>query len=209
MNVSLHYASLHYLNLWVSKEREIHHGFQSSKKDVRLGAIAAGAKHFSVARTLPRREEEDVRYGPVDEILDSLSVDEFMETPTEAVQKIERLISERYFSKSYGRQSVFSFTSKMLWLKFRSPIIIYDNRVRRALAKTSTGLKEYTEYCTEWRRRYDEVSPAVRDTCDSLVNVLPYVIDSSATKAQVARVSRESWFRERVFDSYLWHQGAA
>jgi hypothetical protein len=198
--VSFHFAALHYLNLWLAKEQRIHIGFQEHEPRKRLAAIAAGAAHFRVARTLPKMDEERERYRGVLDILDGIKLEDVKETPVHVVSTITSEISSKY-----RNASVLSFTTKMLWLKFRSPIIIFDRQASNALKlKTS----DFTEYWNRWQERFQQQQAEIEGACCLLVNVLPYVVDTSVTESEVQALSRERSFHERVFDSYLWHHGS-
>lgn len=175
MDVTVHFAALHYLNEWKRKEERLYRRFHESKDDNRRTAIADAAAKFGVARTL--RKQHDA-----------------------TIQRISKRIS-----KKYGRRQVLSATTKLLWLKFRSPVIIYDRQARKALKLKKVDFGEYWE---RWQERFKQQHAEIQDACGSLIDVLRYVIDPAVTESEVQTLSRARWFHERVFDSYLWHRGS-
>ena len=97
-----------------------------------------------------------------------------------------------------------SATTKFLWLKVKHPIVIYDSRARIALKAKN----DYFAYYKKWRGAFTSCQSLIRDTCLGLYKVHMYAIDQKAgTPEYIKEVSSQSWFHERVFDSYLWHGG--
>ena len=103
------------------------------------------------------------------------------------------------------RRDVLSATTKFLWLKMKSPIIIYDSRARKALG---AALGEIDEYYSRWREKFKGCEQQIRDACTSLQKVHEYTENPEvATPQYIAKTAAHPWFRERVFDVYLWSLG--
>jgi hypothetical protein len=60
---------------------------------------------------------------------------------------IEKTSSQ--ISSSYGDRGTLSLTTKFFWLKFRSPIKIYDSQARAALGKKLGDLDGFND---KWTR---------------------------------------------------------
>jgi hypothetical protein len=146
-------------------------------------------------------EHGDVaRYRPVLKIIDKVKLADFSSDPVNVIEKIEGQIS-----KAYGGRRVLSATTKFLWFKVRSPIIIYDSQVRKALQTPDGDLQCFYDI---WRDKYNYHNKAIAQACASLSKVSRYACDQTlATPPYVQSISAESWFRQRVFDVYLWHKG--
>ena len=102
---------------------------------------------------------------------------------------------------------ILSLMTKIMWLKFRRPIIIYDKNCRSALGFRSVpGL---TQYYDRWLFQYKLFKDDIRMACDALPEQRQFAIDgSTVSKETVERIVSAEWFRQRVFDMYLWHGGA-
>lgn len=85
----------------------------------------------------------------------------------------------------------------------RSPIVIYDSQARKAL-----GVDNIEAYYSKWRDKYDGYDQQIRDACTSLRNVHEYTKKPEVTTPEyIAETTKQPWFRERVFDVYLWQRG--
>jgi hypothetical protein len=206
---SFKYYALHYLNLWISQDRAYCEALTGRDREGKLDAIARAAVSYKIARNLPRRYDEGKRYQPVREVLDKLSPADFKgKKLLPSIQNVRNQISALY-----GRRDFLSLTTKFLWLKIKSPIIIYDSRARAALAielgKKARNFEAYDQYCSAWREVYKKYAEDIGAACQNLEEVHEYVENpKGANRQYVARIARQKWFQERVFDIYLWHVGA-
>jgi hypothetical protein len=129
MAPSLEFCSLHYLNQWFygdRSERSIRGPLLGDNEDEVLSAIHKAVGSFWVARTLHRKFDTGVglkRYEPLLYVLKSIDransiQDSFVNTVEETREKI---------SARYGGRDVLSLTTKLLWLLFQDPFIIFHN----------------------------------------------------------------------------------
>lgn len=96
-------------------------------------------------------------------------------------------------------------TTKLLWLKVRSPIIIYDSQVRKALDTPNGVLSCFYD---AWQAKYESKKKSIEKVCEKLSRVSRYSYNHTiATPSYVQNISAQPWFQERVFDVYLWHEG--
>ncbi len=203
MKITFHFAALHYLNLWLSSECAIHDAISTGNTDRQLNALHKGAAHFRIARNL--RREHDIgrglpRYGPILDIIEPLTGQDFGDDLTGTTIKVCDQISSLY-----GKRDVRSATTKILWLKVRSPMIIYDSQVRKALRTKKGDLSAFNH---AWKAKYESAREHIADACSRLATVLEYTADTSvATTAYVQSLANEEWFKQRVLDIYLWHVG--
>jgi hypothetical protein len=59
-----------------------------------------------------------------------------------------------------------------------------------------------------WRRGFNENAKDIEAACKSLQTVVEYSVNPAlATPRYVEELSGHQWFRERVYDIYLWHGG--
>ena len=135
------------------------------------------------------REKRD--FKPILEIVDAVSESDLKRDG--AVKTVERVYQK--FFECYGRRTLVA-TSKILWFKFQSPIVIRDSRAMKAL-----GLKEkqcsYDIFYSEWHKKFKAEEAAISKACDELAKKHP----------EYKKIISERSFRERVFDICLWNEG--
>jgi hypothetical protein len=203
LTVTFDFAALTYLNYWLDADRHIHAALQSDSTTDKLAALKKAAAQFRIARNL--HKQYDVgrglpRYGPVLEIIDSLTARDFTVDLAQSVIDVRDRLSS-----AYGDRDVLSATTKLLWVKIQTPIIIYDSQARTAIGTPDGDLSAYYE---SWGSQYSDHESDITDACSRLTGVLSYIIDHSvATKSYVDSVAQTQWFKQRVFDIYLWHVG--
>lgn len=203
--VNFNYFALHYLNLWLSNDRNFCETLEGHDDARKLRALTKAAAFYRVARNLPKAydvEKGIPRYKPVLDVIDALDPITFQ--GPQLIPSIEGVLSE--ISRRYGGQKVVSLTTKFLWLKMKSPIVIYDSRARKALG-TKPG--DIRDYYSQWRDQYNSYCSEISAACDSLPRVHEYsVAPDVATPQYIEGVASQPWFMERVFDVYLWSLGS-
>lgn len=203
MKHSWEYFSLHYLDMWLRHDRFYHESLNIGTREEKLISIKKAATYYKVARNLPREHDEEIgraRYEPLLEVIDKVSASDFSGDTVKSIRKVHKRISN-----AYGDRGVLSITTKLLWLKIRHPIIIYDSQARKALNTVDGDLSGFYE---AWRTEFEAHSNAIATVCSKLSSVSKYSCDQTiATSAYVRAISAQPWFQERVFDVYLWHEG--
>ncbi|HRY14729.1 MAG: hypothetical protein KDJ31_06245 [Candidatus Competibacteraceae bacterium] len=200
---SLEYCSLSYLNIWLSTDRKCCKALESGNRKEKLEALKNAASAYRIARNLPSKYEEESgknRYEPVVEILETVKKPDLGVNPVAKIKEIEKAIS-----KQYGNRSVLSLTTKFMWLTFKKPVLIYDSQARIAL---ETPVGDLNAFYSKWKEAYEAKKHEVAQACDKLPSVYLYSVDQQqGTKSYVEEIASSDWFRERVFDIYLWNRG--
>ncbi len=203
INTTFEYCSLHYLNQWLTNDRNYCLALAGENRGAKLSALKKAGGFYRVARNVPTKYDVKIgleRYEPVLDILDHISPKQFEENPVEVILDTEKKISSKY-----GNRGVLSLTTKFLWLKIKSPILIYDSQARLAVGSKSGNLESYYQ---TWLRDFDKHECEIRSACSKLSSLSLYAVDQSiATKEYIDEVSAQRWFHERVFDIYLWNKG--
>ena len=198
---SFDYAALSTLNLWLMTDSHVHHALQGPSQSGKLDAIARAAPRFGYSHELNTKHDAGrglLRFQPALDVIDKLDAESFAEDTVKSMRDVSDQLSSQY-----GNENVFSATTKLLWLKFRYPIIIYDERIATVL-----GTRLTRDYYDQWQARFKYHEQSVADACLSLVDALTYVCDPDvATKEFVAKVSTSTWFQHRAFGSYLTFMG--
>ena len=200
-NHNFKYSALRYLDQWLSRDKYFCSEFRAAARPTRLIALRRAAAFYGVSRNLPKEFDSAERLGPLLSILDSVNRDDFEGgRESTAVLEARRRIAERY-----GDRGVLSLTTKMLWLKFRTPLVIYDSQARNALGTKAGDLEGYVHI---WRKTFEAKHPEISDACESLVTVRDYCLDPGvATAGYIKELAEQRWFQERVLDNYLWNRG--
>ena len=193
-----------YLNDWCRYDSRFVDGLSPSKGQVdRLRCISEAVIYYGVARTL-REIDEPNRLGTaltaLDRVTGPIAVD--------AVDSIVCGLAEA-FQSAYGRYAI-SAASKLLWIRYRSPVVIYDSQAIACLNKTVSGnLREgeYKPYRQEWLRQFAEREESIRSACAELCRVKDFSLAHAMSDAELMELVSSRWFQERVFDKYLWSGG--
>lgn len=200
---SLEYLSLHYLNLWLKHDKPYYEAITLGSQSEKLKAINKALAFYKVARNLPTKydiEKNHERYEPILKIIDAVDSSDFSNDVVWSIEKVQKKIS-----RAYGDRGVLSITTKLLWLKVRDPIIIYDSQARKALGTEDGNL---SAFYNEWRNQYELHRKEILSACAKLSNVAKYSCDMKiSTPKYIDEISSSNWFQERVFDVYLWHKG--
>jgi hypothetical protein len=171
--------------------------------DQRLACLWRAAKYYKVTRTLPVIREER-RLGRALEALDAVA-DPITEDNVDAV--VWEL--ERTFEAVYGRYAL-SAASKFLWIRHRSPVVIYDAQACRTLKQLGSRFAagSYKPFRREWLRHFAEHEGAIQEACAELHRVREFSLAHEMPDDELAALAAQRWFHERVFDKFLWRTGA-
>jgi len=198
MKHSFEYCALRYLLLWETEERELH---ALMTKDPSVEALRKSLQHFRVARSFKGVAEEQ----NATTILNALHIvtQRGISSPCESVMALAA-----QFQTRFGKFNV-SAASKLLWLTFRSPYVIYDARALAALRSLGCEFedKDYPKYYEAWRSRYDEHQLEIENAAERLTCLQPFFGAWHDSEDSLRSTTGQPWFLERVFDNYLWELG--
>jgi hypothetical protein len=200
--------ALDYLLEWCRNDRSLVADLSPNKDpSTRLKCMKKIATNYRIARNF-RDIGERKRFGKalkaLDEMGDSIAA-------KNVGNKVKELAAK--FKSDYGDTAI-SASSKFLWFRHQSPVVIYDRRAVKSLSELSKlcGRKfnrsEYEEYRKEWRKQFAEREAAIRAACDGLVKVKSFLLHEDIANGHLERVIKKRWFHERVFDKFLWRRGS-
>lgn len=195
------FCALQFLNQWLEKEKSYCEMLASPDIETQRLALAKAGGHFRISRNLPTHFEKEnnfPRYQPVLDVLKNIG-EVNLSNVTDVVNKARDQISEHY-----GDRNVLSLTTKFLWLKFKSPVRIYDKQARIAL---KTKESDFTAFNDAFSDQYADCEERIIGACSNLKNVLSYSVQPEMRQDEIEKISSEHWFRERVLDIYLWNLG--
>ena len=205
-SVHFHYHALRYLDQWLLHDKEYCEGLNNEDPAIRLDALRRAAAFYRVARNLPQRCDSgsgNIRYQPVLTVLDATKAAHIRAgSLVEDVQRVATAISTHYEGRG-----MLSLTSKFLWLKFKTPVIVYDAQARRALGTPEGDLGAYV---AGWHECYARHASAIEVAVAGLATVSPFCAKPKiATPDYIGKLATQRWFKERVLDMHLWSAGAS
>ncbi|MDA0692620.1 MAG: hypothetical protein O3C58_12235 [Nitrospinae bacterium] len=196
-------SASHFIEKWFVSEKPFVLGLRHEDKEVRLKTLNRFCSKFGVVRNLKRLETEKTegRLNPLLTILERYKK-KYKEIDRSDTSKIVNKLSEN-IREDYGTLNI-SLSSKLLWMLFQSPIVIYDSKVKIALKSEGYKIKDgdYDQYLKSWNDLYEKHKPDIKKSCAWLVKSKPFegILDSGELK----ELMTSDWFQLRVFDIYLW-----
>jgi len=200
--VTFDYAALYYLNWWLKYDRCFCEAFEGTDKEEQRQTLVKAAAVYRVARNLRiENDGKQPRLNRACEIIVKRNRSQF--EGGSLVAGIEKVRDE--LCAVYKRKELLSLTTKFLWLRFKKPIIIYDRNARQALGTRMGDVSEF--YCV-WNREYARHRAEIGAVCSAHAELSRYSVDPAIKSPDVASIVHTDWFQERVFDVWLWHDGA-
>lgn len=204
---SWNYYALQYLNFWLSDERSIVDCLADIKatENEQIQALRRAAVYFKVARNLSTKASglpQSELYRPLLKALREIEVTDFTKDTPECVLKVHDHLKAVY------KRNVLSLTTKFLWLRLKSPIVILDSQARAALLIPDGPPGSYHEYFQRWHAQFRKHHSQITKACALLPSMGQFTVcPEVATPTYLQQLVQQPWFHERVFDIYLWHVG--
>lgn len=197
MKHSFEYCAMRYLLLWETDERELHALMTNHPSPL---SLRKSMQHFRVARSFKGVADQ----GNATFILNAVAgVAQEISSPREAAMSLAA-----QFQKRFNKFNL-SAASKLLWLTFRSPYIIYDARAVAALRSLGWEFdnKDYAKYYEAWHSQYDQHKLEIEQAAERLTKLQPFFGAWHDSEDSLRKTASQPWFLERVFDNYLWELG--
>lgn len=200
------FFALHYLNDWCDDDRRFVEGLRPNiETSERLKILREAASYYGVSRTLPTLDGEERLTAALAEI-DAIEIPINEQRVDEVICRLANQLEERY-----GRYAI-SAASKFLWLRQKSPIVIWDDRADKCLRRSGCQFARrdyYRQYRQEWRKQFADCEKSIRAACAELVDVKAFSLAAGASDEEIGQLISAQWFHERVFDKFLWWNSAA
>jgi hypothetical protein len=210
------FFALAYLNDWWQYDRNFVAALSlSQSRETRVKWLYEAAKYYQVNRRFSEKDwpgKEWQRFGAVLDILDA-AAEESGVTESNVVQTVQKL-AEKLGSPSDSVE--ISAASKFLWIRHRTPAVIYDDRAYGCL-KRQLGCKipvrdwettGYKNYRAEWIKEFGKREECIRLACAELGSLKEFSPDDE-TEENIKSTVTSRWFFERVFDKFLWWGGVS
>jgi hypothetical protein len=209
------FFALAYLNDWWQYDRNFVAALSTSQsRETRVYWLSEAAKYYQVNRRFPGDEWK--RFGPLLDLLDEATQEGAL-TESNVVQTVQDLAEKLGSARKPGSDSVeVSAASKFLWIRHKTPAVIYDDRAYKCLTQRlgckiptkdweKTGYKNYHK---EWIKEFDKREYSIRLACSELIRMKDFSPDDE-TEENLKSTVTSRWFFERVFDKFLWWGGVS
>lgn len=195
-----------YLNDWWQYDRHFVAGLSlSNSGNVRLYWINEAASYYQIGRRFPKKKDGGERLGKA---LDRLDV-VLQQAGTLTEQNVDEVVTTlaEKFNADYENGIEISAASKFMWIRNKTPVVIFDSRASACLPRLGATLdSSYAKYRCEWLRCFEQREETIRAACNDLLELKKYAPDAEMQK-NVTAIVTSRWFYERVFDKFLWWNG--
>lgn len=196
------YAARTYVDEWIACDRQARKvlGFKdghASAPEQACEQLVEVARRYSVIRNFRVESEHgDARLSPVWNALREIEEPVSDEDGKDCVEKLVVALK-----RIYGRELV-SAASKFLWMRFGSPIIIYDSLTWNWMCKKgvcpSNGT--YDDFYDAWRKSFQGHQREIGAACEELLGARKFFCPGDVTNEEFEQAVSSRWFAERVFD---------
>lgn len=197
---NFNYFALMYLNDWYWWDKPFSERIGGFDKNDSLEAFHEAAKYYKVTRNFSELKDEK-RLAAAQALVLGVTSQISEKNVCETVQALAAKFQEKY-----GKTAV-SAASKFLWLRFKSPVIIFDSRAIAWLRANKYQVKHnagYDVYCEKWLLAFNDHEKQIQNACSDLIKVKKYSMAAEESDEDIATLVCQRWFMERVFDKYLW-----
>ena len=189
------YYALHYFLQWERSEKSL--SANLAKPDAGPDDLRKAMHAFRIARNFKGIGEGTRR----EEVLSALR-----NAGNSGAASVEILAQE--FANAFNEN--ISAASKLLWLVHRRPFLIYDSRAVTALERSGCTFqtRDYADFEKAWRSEYVKHADAIEAAVAELPRLQAFTRHWHPSESSIRELAEQPWFRERVFDLYLWEKGA-
>jgi len=204
MSLNFHCAAHTYVDNWVVCDRKarivlgVRGDYQPEPEQAREQLVEV-AKIYGIARNFRLELEGDTaRLSPVWDALKEIREPASDKDAKDCVNKLVETLKP-----TYGHELT-SAASQVLWMRFGSPIIIYDlltwNWIRNQ--REYSKIKTYIEFYDAWRTNFDNHQKKIDAACEELLRaqVRKFLCPSDVTEEEYVQAVSSREFKERVFD---------
>jgi len=210
-NDNFKFFALSYLNDWSNDDKAFVDGLLPGvREEDRLKSLLDAANYYRVSRGFPTlkdkpESEQHKRF--------KFPLDELDKVRTVTLQNVDEVVCKlaKVFKTEYGDNLV-AAASKFLWLRHQSPVVIYDGlafgSIKKLCGKPLVE-RDYPPYRQQWQLQFTEHEDQIRAACTELVEVKSWSLARLVCDDRIKELVSKLWFRERVFDKYLWWNEAS
>lgn len=196
----LTFCALRFLIQWLRREHALFRAISSNPTDQ---DIREALTYFQVARTFEGLSKDPSKLSSIRLALRDIRKRRSL-APVQMVVELACKLQIEF------KQFNVSAASKLLWLSVREPVVVYDKRAVSALSghfKHKFSARNYNEYASVWREEYLNHEPDIAAATRQLPKGRRFMPNCALTDSELLSLAEQSWFKERVFDIFLWEIG--
>ena len=200
------YAAFNYLYEWVCYDRhfmEVLAFTRASEPEAEVACkeLISVAKHYDIIRNF-KVEKGTARLLPAWNALKEMAKPVSRE---DAKAHVSQLVAK--LKPTYGRD-LWSAASKILWMRFKRPIVIFDSITWEWMCVKGECPRGggYDSFYDAWLRKFDENKVEIRAVCEELKELstaTKFFGSEKPTQQEFEATVSSGWFAERVFDHAL------
>lgn len=212
MLTNFKFFALAYLGDWWQYDERFVTGLRPQRTFRRECLVDAGT-YYQVIRSFSKKWDASQRLDNALNELDAVlsSVNNVI-TPANVHQTVTDLARRlgSIYKKKNKPQNLVSAASKFLWICRRTPVVIYDDRAKTCLTRmNATPGTTYKNYWDAWQLEFPKYHTRIQSACLALSQSgIKNFAPNGPAKKRLNPVVRKRWFHERVFDKFLWWNGA-
>jgi len=208
MPLKFHYAAHGYADTWVTYDRKAREvlGFERATSPTVEGAckeLKKVANDYRIARNFRKEIDGCERFSPVWKAL--VEIKKRPDSEEDAKNYVNQMVESL---KPTYKRVLLSAASKFLWMRFGSPIIIYDSLTAKWMCRNGNCPNNwlYNDFYDAWRKKFNENQKEIVAACDALLKanittfLCPSECPSEEEKNEFEQAVKSLWFAERVFD---------
>lgn len=202
------YSASTYLNEWISMDRGLRNslGFRDGAvldDELARRNLVEAAAYYSVSRNF-KLQNDSPRLEAAWEALKLIRKPNDREAAQEAVNELMEALQEKY------KKSLCSAATKFLWLRFGSPVIIYDTVAWNWMCRQGGCLKsgDYSHYSRAWVAQFEQRHEKIAEACVELPSMQRFMRPNNVPNFELQEAITSEWFIERVFDHFMLNEQA-
>ena len=196
------YCALAYADQWLGYDKDFCKILpdRNQPEETRLKTLHEALKFYRVTRNWKGSGKE--RFRPLLEVFDEINF-----SKSSAILDRKQIVEEvvKKLKEPAGKET-FSLATKMLWIWFKQPFIIFDQNAAASLKLNSINVNTADEYYHKWESAFNKNKSDIEEACSQLPKQrawLKYEYQKEIDNELVA-LSGELFFHHRVFDNFLW-----
>lgn len=210
MLTNFKFFALAYLSDWWQYDEKFVAGLR--RQGNRRETLVRAATYYQVIRSFSKKYDGSPQR--LDKALTEL--DAALNNNAVTLANVDQMVTDlatrlgSIYKKKGTPQNLVSAASKFLWICRRTPVVIYDDRAKTCLTRMNAAPgTSYKSYREAWQLEFPKYEARIRSAALALANgTTKTFAPNSAAKRGLKSVVRKRWFHERVFDKFLWWNGA-
>ncbi|WP_233008020.1 hypothetical protein [Rheinheimera faecalis] len=193
----LEYCAARFLRQWELREEKLYVSISCNPSALN---VTEALSYFQVARNFKGLNTGIFVQNKILTALINVKGNSSLATPQSKVIDLAKAFEEHF------SQYNISSASKLLWLSYRDPYVIYDKRAVNTLRKLghkNIG-KDYLKYFEAWKIEFLNLETSIEDAIINLKYGRSFMPYTNLSDTEIELLAKKQWFKERVFDIFLW-----